>query len=117
MSVALPSGNDIVPYSKGAVVPPAIPSIPARTIANIKLPNGPKDYRKCGPPLAPYRNVPEPASFPNNPGQRRPCLLQSDRSVADYGMPLQTYIPKQGVVTVGFQRAAVSRVAATWPPP
>lgn len=116
-NIHLASGKNIVPYSAGAVVPPAIPPIPARTIENIKLPNGPKDYRYCRAPLAPYRNVPEPASYPNNPGQRRPCLLQGERPIADYGTPLQTYIPKQGVVTVGTQRASTSRVAATWPPP
>lgn len=40
MSVHLPSGNDIVPYSDGAVVPPAIPSLPARTFENIHLQSG-----------------------------------------------------------------------------
>jgi hypothetical protein len=115
MSAALPSGKSIVPYAQGAVVPPAIPPIPARTIENIKLPNGPKDYRRHGHPVLPYRNVPEPASYPNNPGQRRPCVTDGERPVADAGSPLQTYIPGKGVVTVGFQRSTSSRVAATWP--
>jgi len=115
-NVHLPSGNDIVPYSRGAVVPPAIPPIPARTIENIKLPNGPKDYRYCRRPVLPYRNVPEPASYPNNPGQRRVCLVEGERPVAESGSPLQTYIPGQGVVQVATNRPQKSRVAATWPP-
>jgi hypothetical protein len=115
-NVHLPSGNDIVPYSMGAVVPPAIPSIPARSIQNIKLPNGPKDYRICGHPVLPYRNVPEPCSYPNNPGQRRVCIVEGERPVADSGSPLQTYIPGQGVIQVAVNRGRGSRVAATWPP-
>jgi hypothetical protein len=115
-NIHLPSGNDIVPYSKGAVVPPAIPPIPARTIENIKLPNGPKDYRYCRPPVLPYRNVPEPASYPSNPGQRRVCLVEGERPVADSGSPLQTYVPGQGVVQVSVNQSRGSRVAATWPP-
>lgn len=115
-NIHLPSGNAIVPYSRGAVVPPAIPPIPARTIENIKLPNGPKDYRYCRRPVLPYRNVPEPASYPNNPGQRRVCLVEGERPIAESGTPLQKYIPGQGVVDVSVNRPSRSRVAATWPP-
>lgn len=115
-NIHLRSGNAIVPYSMGAVVPPAIPPIPARTIENIKLPNGPKDYRYCRRPVLPYRNVPEPASYPNNPGQRRVCLVEGERPIAESGTPLQKYIPGQGVVDIAVNRPQKSRVASTWPP-
>ena len=39
-NIHLPSGNDIVPYSDGAVIPAAIPSLPARTFENIHLKSG-----------------------------------------------------------------------------
>lgn len=121
-NIHLRSGNDIVPYSTGAVVPPAIPSIPARTIENIKLPNGPKDVAcntaaRCHP-IAPYRNVPEPAVTPSNPGQRLDCIARGALPYANYGTPYNRYSPqRQGTYTVGYNRLAGSRIAETWPPP
>lgn len=118
-NIHLPSGNDIVPYSAGAVVPPAIPSIPARRIQDIKLPNSPKDVAcntaaRCHPTHV-YKNVPEPTVQPANPGQQRICNLSPPAK--QYGAPLQQYRPGYGTYTVTYNKPSGSRVASTWPPP
>lgn len=118
-NIHLRSGNDIVPYSVGAVIPPAIPPIPARTIQNIKLPNGPKDVAcntaaRCHPTHV-YKNVPNPTDQPSNPGQQRICNIQPPRKVS--GTALQQYQPGYGTYTVTYNRPSGSKVAGTWPPP
>ncbi len=91
-------------------------------IQNIKLPDGPKDVAcntaaRCHP-IAPYRNIPEPAVTPSNPGQRFDCITRSALPYANYGTAYNRYSPYQKTTyTVGYNRLPGSRIAETWPPP